>query len=43
MRERLLLSPWIRETIIRKELPHTVVIKIREAEPLALLKRKKSL
>ncbi|NOY38903.1 MAG: FtsQ-type POTRA domain-containing protein [Nitrospirae bacterium] len=38
--ERMLESPWIRDVVIRKELPHTLIVKVREAEPLALLKRK---
>ncbi len=40
LRENLMSSPWIREATIRKELPHTLIVNIREAEPLALLKRK---
>ncbi|GMT47067.1 MAG: cell division protein FtsQ [bacterium] len=38
--ERVLESPWIRDVVIRKELPHTLIVKVKEAEPLALLKRK---
>jgi len=38
--ERVLQSPWIRDVAIRKELPHTLIVKVREAEPLALLKKK---
>jgi cell division protein FtsQ len=38
--ERVLKSPWIRDVVIRKELPHTLILKVKEAEPLALLKRK---
>ncbi len=38
--ERVLKSPWIRDVVIRKELPHTLIVKVKEAEPLALLKRK---
>jgi len=37
---RVLESPWIRDVVIRKELPHTLIVKVKEAEPVALLKRK---
>lgn len=39
MRMRLLQSKWIKDAVIRKELPHTVVVRVTEAEPAALLKK----
>ena len=38
--KRLLKSPWIKDVTIRKELPHTLIVNIKEAEPLALLRKK---
>ncbi len=38
--ERVLSSPWVREVVVRKEPPRLLIVKIKEAEPLALLKRK---
>jgi cell division septal protein FtsQ len=40
---RLEQNSWIKSACIKKQLPGTVLIKIKEAEPLALLSRKKSL
>ncbi len=37
---RLLNSPWIKDVTIRKEPPHTLIVKMKEARPLALLKKK---
>ncbi len=37
--ERVLESPWVRDVAVRKELPHTLIVRLREAEPLALLNR----
>lgn len=34
---RLLKSPWVRSVSVRRELPHTISILIKEAEPFALL------
>lgn len=39
-RKRLLRSPWIRDVLIRKDLPHRVVVRLWENEPVALLNRK---
>lgn len=36
---RLLESPWISEVDVRKELPHTIILRIKETKPRALLKR----
>ncbi len=38
--ERLSLSPWLKEVRLRKELPHRVVVRVRENEPVAILERK---
>jgi len=35
--QRLLQSPWVRSACVRKEFPGTVLLKIEEAEPFALL------
>ncbi len=37
---RLMLSPWIEEAAIRKELPHKLEVSLIENEPVAILKRK---
>lgn len=39
----LMKSPWIKDVSIRKELPGTIIIRLREAEPVAILKKKKGL
>ncbi len=39
LRGRLLRSPWIKDVVIRKELPDTIVLKIMETAPRALLKK----
>ncbi len=36
---RLLTSPWIKEAVVRKELPDRIIIWIEEAAPQALIKR----
>ncbi len=38
--ERLSLSPWLKEVRLRKELPHRLVVWVKEDEPVAILKRK---
>lgn len=43
LRRQLLRSPWIKSALIRKELPHTLIIKLKEASPVAILKKAKSL
>ncbi len=35
--QRLKKSPWIKEAIVRKELPGTIVIQVTEAVPVAIL------
>lgn len=34
---RLMASPWIRKAFLRKELPHTLLVRIEETQPVALL------
>ena len=36
--DRLHSSPWIRRVSMRKELPHTLVVRVIESEPQALIK-----
>lgn len=36
---RLLASPWTKSIMLRKELPGTLIIKIREKDPMAILKK----
>ncbi len=43
LKRQLLRSPWIKRVLIRKELPHTLIVKIKEASPVAILKKKKEL
>ncbi len=40
---RLLENPWIKKVSIRKNYPHSLVVRLKEAEPRALLKVKKDL
>jgi cell division protein FtsQ len=35
--ERLLARPWVRSATVRRELPHRVVIQLREERPVAIL------
>ncbi len=41
--DRLEQNPWIKKAFIKKQLPETLLIKIEEAEPMALLRLKKRL
>jgi cell division protein FtsQ len=41
--DRLEQNPWIKSASIKKQLPGTLLIKIKEAEPMALLSLKKRL
>lgn len=41
--ERLRRSPWIKDVSLRKELPNRIIIRIREAVPTALFRRKDGL
>ena len=41
--KQLLRSAWIRKVMIRKELPHTLIVRVKEASPVAILKKKKKL
>lgn len=43
MEQKLKRSPWIKEASLRKQYPGTLVIRIDEASPKALLSRKKEL
>jgi len=41
--QRLMRSPWIKDVSLRKELPNRIIIRIREAVPTALFRRKEGL
>ena len=41
--KNLMKSPWIKDVGIRKELPGTIIIRLKEAEPVAILKKRKAL
>jgi len=41
--DRLMRSPWIKDVSLRKELPNRIIIRIREAVPTALFRRKDGL
>ncbi len=43
LKKQILRSPWIKRVLIRKELPHTLIVRVKEASPVAILKRGKSL
>ncbi len=43
LKQQLLRSPWIKRVLIRKELPHTLIVMLKEASPVAILKKGRSL
>ncbi len=43
LEKQLLRSAWIKRVLIRKELPHTLIVKVKEARPVAILRKKKGL
>ncbi|RMG74007.1 MAG: FtsQ-type POTRA domain-containing protein [Nitrospirae bacterium] len=43
LRRRLLKSPWIKAVLIRRQPPHSLIVLVKEATPVAILKRKNSL
>ena len=43
LKQQLLRSPWIKRVLIRKELPHTLIVMLKEASPVAILKKGRSM